>query len=97
MTNEKLVDLMMEFIRSKDPQGADEWYATDRWIYGEILIDFVKWLRDTKGIKISDAQLGALEIIRDLGSVRQLPAVPAPPPGEWKYGKKFLGRGGPNA
>jgi hypothetical protein len=44
MTKKELAEKMREFVAAQNNGWEDEWYASDRVIYGAVIDEFAKWL-----------------------------------------------------
>ena len=42
MTKAELREKIIEFVKKQDDEGEDDWYATDRKIYGAVLMKFAE-------------------------------------------------------
>jgi hypothetical protein len=43
MTHAELIGKVEEFLATKSPDKFDEWYATNRELYGSTLLEFLKF------------------------------------------------------
>jgi hypothetical protein len=48
MTNERLKELLIEFVEEQDDTKEDEWYLTDRDLYEVVMNNFKDFLKRKK-------------------------------------------------
>ena len=48
MTNERLKELLIEFVEEQDDTEEDEWYLTDRDLYEVVINNFKDFLKRKK-------------------------------------------------